>query len=390
MLPHLQSVNHGRRNLVHDNESRDYILEKLFKELTIREENADYAAKSPWMVIFIYADADLMQHPLMRYIPLASSLHTLFVFLAQHREQLPQGCSYTVRLFTNVRNGLLVNMFDREADCMFSYRGVNNDEMKKVAQKLAPVYSGEMSLSSELVRGLSFFDMPGIAGNITVDAICSKWNSSDTRKSLAAPLGVAVGNKPVVLDLSETMHGPHGLVAGTTGSGKSELLISYILSMAFCYSPEDVNFVIIDFKGGGTASQFFGLPHLIGTITNLDDNEMVRSLLSIRAERLRREQVFKQAGVTNINNYTTEFKAGRVKQPMPHLFIIADEFAELKAQQPDFMDELISTSRIGRSLGIHLILATQKPSGVVNDLGCANDNHIAGQRIIVQYTLTLL
>jgi len=367
LLPHLQSPCLGRRNLVHDSESRDLILEKLFKEFTIREENKDYAAGAPWMVIFVYADTDLMQHPLMRYIPQASALHALFIFLAQHREQLPQGCSYTVRLFTNVRSGLLVNMYDREADCMFDFRGVSNHEMEAVSQKLAPVYSGETNLSSELVRSLSFYDMPGIDGRITVDAIRSKWESADTRKSLAAPLGVAVGNRPVVLDLTETAHGPHGLVAGTTGSGKSELLISYILSMAYCYSPEDVNFVIIDFKGGGTASQFAGLPHLIGTITNLSDNEMVRSLVSIRAEHRRRQQLFNECGVSNINSYTTEYKAGRVKQPLPHLIIIADEFAELKAQQPDFMDELISTSRIGRSLGIHLILATQKPAGVVND-----------------------
>ena len=367
MLPHLQSNALGRRNLVHDNESRDLILEKLFKEFSIREENKEYAVGSPWLVICVYADADLMQHPLMQFIPQASALHALFIFLAQHREQLPQGCSYTVRLFTNVKSGLLVNMNDREADCMFDFRGVSNQEMERVSQKLAPVYSGETNLSTELARSLSFYDMPGIEGKISSDVIRSNWESADTRRSLAAPLGIAVGNRPVMLDLTETAHGPHGLVAGTTGSGKSELLISYILSMAYCYSPEDVNFVIIDFKGGGTASQFAGLPHLIGTITNLSDNEMARSLASIRAEHRRRQQLFNECGVSNINSYTTEYKAGRVKQPLPHLIIIADEFAELKAQQPEFMDELISTSRIGRSLGIHLILATQKPAGVVNE-----------------------
>lgn len=367
MLPHIQNPNLGRRNIVHDSESRELILEKLFKEFTLREENRDYAAAAQWMVIFVYTDADLMQHPLMRYIPQASSLHALFIFFAQHREQLPIGCSCMVRLFNNARSGLLVNMFDRESDLMFAYRGVDCPELENSAQKLAPVYSGETSLSSELARSLSFYDMPGIDRKVAAEDILARWRSADTRVSLAAPLGIALGGKSVALDLVETAHGPHGLVAGTTGSGKSELLISYILSLACCFSPEDVNFVIIDFKGGGTATQFAGLPHLIGTITNLSDSEMQRSLVSIRAEHRRRQQLFNEAGVSNINSYTTEYRAGRAKQPLPHLIIIADEFAELKAQQPEFMDELISTSRIGRSLGIHLILATQKPAGVVNE-----------------------
>ncbi len=366
MLPHLQNRKLGRRNIAHDNESRDLILEKLFKEFTIREEKKDYNASAPWQVIFIYTDSDIMQHPLMRYVPRAAELHTLFIFLTQHREQLPVGCKYTVRLFTNTNMGLVVNMFDREADCMFTFRGVEDREMEMVAQKLAPVYSGETSLASELVRSLSFYDMFA-AGETDANGIIERWNAADTRKSLSAPLGVIAGNAPIGLDLTETAHGPHGLVAGTTGSGKSELLISYILSMACTYSPEDVNFVIIDFKGGGMATQFAGLPHLIGTITNLSDNEMMRSLASIRAESRRRQQLFNESGVSNINSYITEYRAGRVRQPLPHLIIVVDEFAELKAQQPDFMNELISTSRIGRSLGVHLILATQKPSGVVND-----------------------
>ncbi|MBQ3574126.1 MAG: hypothetical protein IJA26_00520, partial [Clostridia bacterium] len=95
MLPHLQNHNSGRRNIAHDAESRDLILEKLFKEFTIREENKDYTSSAPWLVIFIYTDSDIMQHPLMRYVPRASELHALFVFFTQHREQLPIGCKYT-------------------------------------------------------------------------------------------------------------------------------------------------------------------------------------------------------------------------------------------------------------------------------------------------------
>lgn len=169
------------------------------------------------------------------------------------------------------------------------------------------------------------------------------------------------------------------MIAGGTGSGKSEFIISYILSMAINYSPDEVAFILIDYKGGGLADAFVDkkkgiyLPHVVGTITNLDGASINRSLLSINSELKRRQTVFKNAksateeGTMDIYDYQKLYRLGKVSEPMPHLFIISDEFAELKKQQPEFMDELISTARIGRSLGVHLILATQKPSGVVND-----------------------
>lgn len=171
----------------------------------------------------------------------------------------------------------------------------------------------------------------------------------------------------VQLNLHEKAHGPHGLVAGTTGSGKSEIIQSYILSLAVNFHPHDVAFLLIDYKGGGMANLFRDLPHLLGTITNLDGAQSMRALTSIKAELKRRQRLFSEYDVNHINQYQKKYKLGEVPEPMPHLFLISDEFAELKQNQPDFMAELVSTARIGRSLGIHLILATQKPSGVVND-----------------------
>jgi len=194
-----------------------------------------------------------------------------------------------------------------------------------------------------------------------------RWGSSQIYKSMAAPLGVKSGGEIVYLDLHEKFHGPHGLVAGTTGSGKSEIIQSYILSMATLFHPYEVGFVIIDFKGGGMADQFANLPHLTGTITNIDGKQIDRSLRSIKAELLRRQGLFREAKVNKIDDYISLFKQGKVETPLPHLILIVDEFAELKSEQPEFMKELISAARIGRSLGVHLILATQKPAGVVND-----------------------
>ena len=157
------------------------------------------------------------------------------------------------------------------------------------------------------------------------------------------------------------------MIAGTTGSGKSETIQSYILSLAVNFHPHDVAFLLIDYKGGGMANLFKDLPHLLGTITNLDGAQSMRALASINAEIHRRERLFGQYGVNHINQYQKKFKLGEATEPLPHLFLISDEFAELKVNQPDFIKELVSIARVGRSLGVHLILATQKPSGVVDD-----------------------
>jgi len=163
------------------------------------------------------------------------------------------------------------------------------------------------------------------------------------------------------------------LVAGMTGSGKSELIIAYILSLAINYHPHEVAFILIDYKGGGMAKSFENLPHVAGIITNLDGASIKRSLISIESELKHRQEVFVKAsqllGVSNIDiyKYQKAYRDGLVSEPLPHLFIISDEFAELKTQQSDFMTQLVSAARIGRSLGVHLILATQKPSGVVDD-----------------------
>ena len=137
--------------------------------------------------------------------------------------------------------------------------------------------------------------------------------------------------------------------------------------MALLFHPYEVGFVIIDFKGGGMVNQFKNLPHLVGAITNIDGKEIDRSLKSIKAELKKRQRLFADADVNHIDKYIKKFKAGEVTEPLPHLILIVDEFAELKADQPEFMKELISAARIGRSLGVHLILATQKPSGQVDD-----------------------
>ena len=232
--------------------------------------------------------------------------------------------------------------------------------------------------SGQLPDKIGFLEMYGV-GNVEQLNSNNRWKDAKIISSLAAPIGVDSNNNTLYLDLHEKKHGPHGLIAGMTGSGKSEFIVTYILSLAVNYSPDEVQFVLIDYKGGGLAGAFenrktgIKLPHLVGTITNLDVSEMNRTLVSIKSELERRQKIFNavkeqlNTGTIDIYKYQSLYREGAIKEPLSHLFIICDEFAELKQSQPEFMDEIVSTSRIGRSLGIHLILATQKPAGVVDE-----------------------
>ena len=229
-----------------------------------------------------------------------------------------------------------------------------------------------------LPTSVSFLEMYNV-GMVEQLNILNRWRNNDPTKTLQAAVGVDKSRELFKLDLHEKAHGPHGLIAGMTGSGKSEFIITYILSMALNYHPYEVTFVLIDYKGGGLTGAFenkesgMKLPHLAGTITNLDTVEMNRSLASVQSELRRRQRLFNEArdkldeSTIDIYKYQSLYRRGLVEKPISHLIIISDEFAELKDQRPEFMDQLISTARIGRSLGVHLILATQKPSGVVND-----------------------
>ena len=207
-----------------------------------------------------------------------------------------------------------------------------------------------------------------------------RWDQSDPTRTLICPIGISEDGTLCTLDLHEKADGPHGLVAGMTGSGKSEALMTLILSLAVCFNPEEVAFVMIDYKGGGMAQAFEHLPHTAGIITNLDGNEIQRSLLSIQSEMDRRQRLFTQAQrdhnlrKMDIYDYQRLYREKQVSEPVPHLVIISDEFAELKTQEPEFLQQLIRAARIGRSLGIHLILATQKPAGVVDDQIWSNTN----------------
>lgn len=180
-------------------------------------------------------------------------------------------------------------------------------------------------------------------------------------------------NEPLSFDLHETKQGPHGLIGGSTGSGKSELIVSLLLSLCIRYNPEYLNIVLIDYKGAGLMDSLSYnkslVPHVVSTLSNLENNNLERLIIALSNECKYRQRKFVELSkkvnnpIMNLDDYLLFEK----QEKMAHLLIVVDEFAELKKNSPEQIKELISLSRIGRSLGVHLLLATQKPNGVIDD-----------------------
>ena len=308
------------------------------------------------------------------------------LFFARKINEVPNGCQYFLGYTDKTANLFQLEMTEDSYDTFtpeFVDDTIDFSECVRTIANIPLLNNYDMSNNGQLPDKLGFLEMFNV-GNVDQLNVLNRWKNSQVTNTLATPIGIDSTGNIFQLDLHEKAHGPHGLIAGMTGSGKSETIVTYILSLSVNYSPNEVQFVLIDYKGGGLAGAFenrktgLKLPHLVGTITNLDKSSMNRTLVSIKSELQRRQKVFNEAkedldiATIDIYKYQELVRNGSIKEPMAHLFIICDEFAELKAQQPDFMDELVSAARIGRSLGIHLILATQKPSGVVDEQIWAN------------------
>lgn len=372
-LPHASVRDINVRGFVYHERSRDQVLNSLYQILKERkmaiEEQANKLEQlyfSPHYVVLITDEKLILDHTVMEFFNEdPSELGVSLVFVQDVMQSLPEHVKTVVDI-RDSKNGNIILEQGELVNRAFVPDHIPSDFHKEdISRALAPL-NHLQNLKNSIPESVTFLEMYNVQHVEELD-IASRWAKNETYKTMAVPLGLRGKDDIVSLNLHEKAHGPHGLVAGTTGSGKSEIIQSYILSLAVNFHPHEVAFLLIDYKGGGMANLFKDLPHLLGSITNLDGAQSMRALASIKAELQKRQRVFGEHNVNHINQYQKLYKQGEVKQPMPHLFLISDEFAELKAEQPEFMKELVSTARIGRSLGIHLILATQKPSGVVDD-----------------------
>lgn len=369
-LPHVWSEDKKNRFVASDKTEASDVFYELTKIFRARQEaQQEYGKKEipvPWYIIFI-SDASLLEgEPFAKYVFEQNDAYGLTtILLAKRYEELPNSCEYVIEN-TSAFSGMYDVFAGNELRQKIVFDTVTRESLERFARHLSSVKVLEMERGGEIPASLTFFDMLHISRPEQLP-IRELWAKSRIYENIRGEIGEKAGGTPVFLDVHEKYHGPHGLVAGTTGSGKSETLQTYMLSLAINYSPDDIGFFIIDYKGGGMANLFDGLPHMVGSISNLSGNQVKRAMISIKSENRRRQRIFTENGVNNINLYTKLYKNGEAAQPIPHLFIIIDEFAELKREEPEFMKELISVAQVGRSLGVHLILATQKPSGTVDD-----------------------
>ncbi len=373
-LPHVWSNDNKFRFIATDNNEAKEVSAYIEREIENRSELNDNELKeaAPYYIVFVLdkAMADRMEM-LKQIYAMNKNMNISVVNVCTELKNLSKECTMVVELEDN--GGKLFDKNDISGKSIpFNpdiYLPVSSQDL---SVNLFNVQLDTLAGSFRLPKMVTFLEMFGVGKVEHLNAL-TRWRENDPTKSLEAAVGVDTMGELFQLDLHEKFHGPHGLVAGMTGSGKSEFIITYILSLAVNYHPDEVAFILIDYKGGGMAKSFERLPHTAGIITNLDGAAIKRSLISIESELKRRQAIFAQAsrdvGVSNIDIYKYQklYREGTVKEPLQHLFIISDEFAELKTQQPEFMTQLVSAARIGRSLGVHLILATQKPAGVVDD-----------------------
>ena len=371
-LPHAKLQELNVRGFVYNQRTRDQVLNSLNQILKLRRSQKEEASHKestlfhPHYVVLVTDEKLILDHIIMEFFtedPTELGCSLIFV------EDVMSSLSENIQTVINIKDrntGQLVMEEGvlKETDFRLDHFPTDYDK-ERIARTLAPL-NHLQNLKSSIPDSVTFMEMYG-AETFEDLRVSSRWKKNAPYKSLAVPIGLRGQDDLVQLNLHEKAHGPHGLIAGTTGSGKSETIQSYILSLAVNFHPHDVAFLLIDYKGGGMANLFKNLPHLLGTITNLDGAQSMRALASINAEIHRRERLFGEFEVNHINQYQKKFKNGEATEPLPHLFLISDEFAELKVNQPDFIKELVSIARVGRSLGVHLILATQKPSGVVDD-----------------------
>ena len=371
-LPHVWNETKTFRYVACDKESASDVLYELNKVIRQRIDNNSYRSSGkdeipkPYYILVVAAPefltGELIAQNVLSPDP-AIGLST--IYMVQRYEELPNQCEFIIQN-DETFSGCYHTTDDIEDRIAINFDQVSAKEISAFAERIANVEVQEAEVGGDIPTSITFFEMYK-AKKLEDFDVENRWKKNRTYESMKALVGQKAGGAPCYLDIHEKYHGPHGLVAGTTGSGKSETLQTYILSLAINFSPDDVSFFIIDYKGGGMANLFMDLPHMVGQISNLSGNQIQRALLSIQSEKDRREALFASYGVKDIRDYTKLYKNHEAAVPLPHLIMVIDEFAEMKKEEPEFIQEIVSVSRVGRSLGIHLIMATQKPAGSVSD-----------------------
>ncbi len=284
------------------------------------------------------------------------------VFTAEDESGLCAGCNAVVAL--TALQGRWYPTADTGEQHEFVPDSAKREVCDAIARTLAPVRLAASAGSSKLPDSVTFMEGYG-AHTVEELRIEEKWKKSDYGKSLAVPIGIRGNGDPFYFDINRKKDGPHGMVAGGTGSGKSDIVQSWILSMALHFKPTEVAFIIVDYKGDGLLAPFRKLPHLVGTISNLDHN-VERNVAALSSEVNRRQLLFKECGAHNIEDYIEKFQHGEIDVALPYLIVVIDEFADFKANHPEFMPIVNAIYTKGASLGIYCLVLAQDAAAAAN------------------------
>ncbi|WP_246139990.1 FtsK/SpoIIIE domain-containing protein [Protaetiibacter larvae] len=345
------------------------------------EEVAPPPAATPAVVLLISDDAPVDRARLVQLAERAADAGVYPIWVSPTQEQLPAVARTFVVVDTDssARVGLV-----RLGDAITSVRTepVTRDQALWFARRLAPVTDAGAAVadSSDLPRSVTLLSLVGPALATTPSAAVGRWRENDSIHDRSGgplvrrrpgKLRAIVGSAGVdAMHLDLRTQGPHALVGGTTGSGKSEFLQAWVLGMAAEYSPDRVTFLFVDYKGGSAFADCVHLPHCVGLVTDLSPHLVRRALTSLRAELHHREHLFNRKKAKDLLDLE---KRGDPETP-PALVLVIDEFAALAGEVPEFVDGVVDIAQRGRSLGIHLIMATQRPAGVIKDNLRANTN----------------
>jgi len=374
-LPHTQAIE-GAGTKVHLAYERDRIallLSGILDELEARSiRSAELSETDYPFLLVVVAESDAVhgEAGIQRLLADGAALGAGVILLTPSPRDLPHGCQGRIEIRNETEASFLGAEGNRaELICPDL---VSKQQAERLARWLAPMRLADSQLGGALpdqIRLMELLESPDLD---QLD-FQSRWMTALKRPpNLKIPIGMRHGGRPLFVDLRQSGQGPHGLIAGTTGSGKSELLLTLLSGLAFSNHPHQVNFVLVDYKGGTAMSVLSDLPHTVGVVTDLDGKQTRRALVALRSELTRREEILAHHEVADID----KFHELGISEPFPYLFIVIDEFAELKERFKndlgEILNEFVSIAQKGRALGVHLILAMQRPEGVVNDAIRAN------------------
>jgi DNA segregation ATPase FtsK/SpoIIIE, S-DNA-T family len=370
-LPHFWDGTNEYRRYSESNSDNSEILDILETIVMERIENKDNSISLPEYIVIIEDEALFFSHSVSRFFTSTTNeLGISIIFIVTNGNSVPSICSKIIDTDNNC-------LIDSKQKTNIGY--VSDTLGIHIAENITRILS-----NIELVNGdktpklpdvITFFDL--IFDNQS-HTIHENWVNTYPYESLNVPIGIKSDGKPLIIDMKDGADGPHGIIAGMTGSGKTELLQTLVMSLCVSYSPEMVNFAFVDFKEGGMASQFEGMPHVSGILTNKGNNVAYlanRAINMLKQEKKYRGEILNDFNL-DIDVYHKKFFSNNREDlvPLPHLFVIIDESAEVVDQFREFMREMVSLARVGRSMGIHLILSTQNPSRTVDQQIFDNSN----------------